>query len=414
MTQPSLRCLWLARALPFPLDSGDRIYTARLAGALAEAGARVHFLGHAAEPEAMPSGRQAVTWHGVEGGCRPTWRGLASRQPLNGAIHATPAYRQRLDKLLSQEWDMVVIDHYGMAWALPEVQRRIRHRTRPPVLVHVAHNHETTLWQGMVSLFRGSPLRRLALWLNLQKVRRAEAQLARSVDLLCCIAAEDAAAFEAERAGGRTLVLTPGYSGLQMPDRTLGVEVPRRALMVGSFRWVAKQENLKALLRQADVPFMQQGIGLDVVGDVPEALRAQLAGYGSVRLHGFVDDIAPLYRQARLALVPEVIGGGFKLKFLDYVFGRMPVVTLDAAAAGLPAAVRGAMVGCPDLKTLVDTVIARIDALPALDQLQRRAHAAAAPLFHWPDRGLALRDAVKELAPEVQRAATRPLRGVWA
>jgi len=72
------------------------------------------------------------------------------------------------------------------------------------------------------------------------------------------------------------------------------------------------------------------------------------------------------------------------------------------------------MVGCPDLKTLVDTVIARIDALPALDQLQRRAHAAAAPLFHWPDRGLALRDAVKELAPEVQRAATRPLRGVWA
>jgi hypothetical protein len=46
--------------------------------------------------------------------------------------------------------------------------------------------------------------------------------------------------------------------------------------------------------------------------------------------------------------------------------------------------------------------------------LQRQAHAAAAPLFHWPERGLALRDAVRELAPEVQRAATRPLRGVWA
>lgn len=419
-TAMPLRCLWLARALPFPLDSGDRIYSARLAGALAGAGVDVHFLGHAAEPAAMPTGHappgiEGVAWHGVAGGCHPTWRGLLATQPLNGAIHATPAYRRRLAELLAQDWDMVVIDHYGMAWVLPEVQRQRRALSRPPVLVHVAHNHETTLWQGLVRHMRGSPLRRVGAWLNLMKVRRVEAQLARGADLLCCIAEEDAEAFAPLRGSGRTLVLTPGYSGLEMPDRTLAPEVPRRVLMVGSFRWVAKQENLKALLQQADGPFTRHGIGLDVVGDVPQALRTQLAGYASVRLHGFVDDIAPLFRQARLALVPEVIGGGFKLKFLDYVFGRLPVVTLDAAASGLPAGVRGEMLRCADLESLVRTVVAHIDDLPALDRLQRRAHAAAAPLFHWGDRGVALRDTVLELARHDQRRLLAlPGREAWA
>ncbi|WP_425259330.1 glycosyltransferase [Rubrivivax sp. RP6-9] len=407
---PALRCLWLARALPFPQDSGDRIYSARLARALADSGCDVHLVGLAAGPVPVddaaprPPGAGTLRWDAVGGGAAPTWRALLSPQPLNGAIHATPAYRRRLAALLAERWDLVVLDHYGMGWALPQVLRSAQPGTARPVVVHVAHNHETTLWQDMVRLFRGAPLRRLGLWQNLQKLRRVEQRLATSVDLLCCITAEDAAAFARTPGARPSLVLTPGFGGLQLPDRTLTPATPRRVVMVGSFRWVAKQENLRALVQQADRVFAAHGIGLDVVGDVPAALRAELAGCTSATLHGFVEDIAPLFRQARLAIVPEVIGGGFKLKFLDYVFGRVAVVTLDAAAAGLPPEVRAAMLGCADLDALVDTVVRHIDALAELDRRQRQAHAAAAALFHWPDRGVALRDAVLALAP----AATAP------
>ncbi|WP_340318206.1 hypothetical protein [Rhizorhabdus argentea] len=37
------KILWLSRHLPVPLETGDRIYTARLVEALALAGADVHF-----------------------------------------------------------------------------------------------------------------------------------------------------------------------------------------------------------------------------------------------------------------------------------------------------------------------------------------------------------------------------------
>jgi len=43
-----VRCLWLARAIPLPLNSGENTYTARLAQALVAAGASVTFMGLAA------------------------------------------------------------------------------------------------------------------------------------------------------------------------------------------------------------------------------------------------------------------------------------------------------------------------------------------------------------------------------
>ena len=391
-----MRCLWLSRSLPFPQDSGDRIYSGQLSRSLALAGAEVDFVGHRA-PDAEPPADWPLRWHAIDGGCRPNWRALASPQPLNGAIHDTPAYRRRLAEMLTWRWDAVVIDTYAMGWALGQVKRVTQQRARPPALVHTSHNHEAALWRGMAREFRGSPLRKLALWQNALKVERIERVLAREVDLMSCITPEDARAFALQTQAAPAIVLTPGYSGVEALPHPITAATPRRVVLMGSFRWVVKQENLKALVQSADAAFRHHGITLDVIGDVPAELGEQLAGFASVRLHGFVDDVEPFFRNARMALVPEVIGGGFKLKFLDYVFGRMPVVTLNDAAAGVPAAVRNAMLGCADLDTLVRTVVERIDDLPTLARLQRDALAAARTAFDWSDRGRALLRAVREL-----------------
>src|SRR5205085_3085674 len=114
-------------------------------------------------------------------------------------------------------------------------------------------------------------------------------------------------------------------SGAVASPRSIDASTPRRVVLVGSYRWVAKQHNLRALAAAADEAFTRHGIVLDVVGDAPAELRAALAGCRAVRLHGFADALAPFMADARMALVPEAIGGGFKLKLLDYVFHRVPV-----------------------------------------------------------------------------------------
>lgn len=390
------RCLWLARELPFPLDSGDRIYTAQLAQSVAQTGVDVTFVGHdVAAGGALPKD-SAITWRPVTGGRTSTAAALLSTHPLNAAIHATRAYAAEVEGLLSQPWDAIVFDHYGSSWIFQKLVRRLRKLPSPPVLVHISHNHETRLWRSMVRDTSGSRLRWLGAWQNTLKVAWHEPRMVRGVDLLSCITEEDRQAYAAQAPETRAIVLTPGYSGPVAPPRVIPASCPRRVVMVGSFRWVVKQENLCALIEAADATFHRHGISLDVVGDVPEALRNRLAPQlKATQLHGFVDDIAPLMSQARLAIVPEVIGGGFKLKFLEYLFGRVPVATLSEAAAGLPDAVRQHMLQSTDLPALVDQVVGKIDDLPLLNALQDGAFEAAHNLFRWEDRGEALWKAIQ-------------------
>jgi glycosyltransferase involved in cell wall biosynthesis len=389
-----MKCLWISRDQPFPPDAGDKIYSAKLATALAEAGVAVSFLGFAAATGQAPAA-SPVHWLPVTGAKRTQGRALFSRLPIAAAIHDTAAYRQILDAQLQEQWDAIIFDSYGSGWALKHYLATRRPAANQPVLVHVSHNQEGSLWRDMVGNSQAGPLKKLALWQNWLKVRALERFVLRHVDLTTAISDEDAAAFAALAPRRPTVVITPGYSGASQPERLIDADCPKRVVLIGSFRWVVKQENLRQFLDLADEAFHRHGIAFDVIGDVPASLRAELEpGLKATVFHGFVDDVAPYFARARLAVVPEVIGGGFKLKFLDYIFARLPVATIAAAAAGLPPAIRAHLLSRCDLADLVATIIARIDRLDALNAMQQGAFAAAGQLYQWCDRGNALREAI--------------------
>ena len=400
-----MNCLWIARDQPFPPDAGDKIYSANLATALAEAGVAVSFVGCAA-PAGQPPAASPVLWLPVAGGKRSQGRALLSRLPIAAAIHDTPAFRQALAARLQENWDAIVFDSYGSGWALKRYLAS-RPPADRPVLIHVAHNQEGALWRDMVGNSQGGPLKKLALWQNWLKVAALERFILRHVDLTTAISDEDAAAFARLAPGRPTVVLTPGYSGEAQPARLIGADCPKRVVLIGSFRWVVKQENLRQFLALADAAFHRHGIIFDVIGDVPETLRAELEPrLKATVFHGFVDDVGPTFARARLAVVPEVIGGGFKLKFLDYIFGRLPVATIAAAAAGLPPAIRRQLLCRTDLATLVAAIVTHIDRLDELNAMQRGAFAAADQLYRWRDRGRVLRDAITA-AQQVRAGAAK-------
>ena len=249
------------------------------------------------------------------------------------------------------EWDAIVLDGYGSGWALQRCLDYVRDQAvRRTVLVHVSHNHEAAVWSSMAREARGSIARRAVLWQNSLKVRALERKLVANVNVLSAICDEDLAALQVSLPREQTVTLTPGYAGPLVEQRFIGDWTPRRVIIVGSFRWVMKQENLARFVECADPIFKQAGIELDVVGDVPDELLGVLKPKcEATTFHGFVDDMASLLSNARVAVVPELIGGGFKLKFLDYFFGRVPVATLSAAAAGLPTPLRQVLIEADDV-----------------------------------------------------------------
>lgn len=411
----ALRCLWIGRNIPYPLNTGANVYSGKLAESLAAAGATVRFAGFG-DTSSVPAA-SAVEWLAVPGQRRSQVAGLFSRWPVAAAVDSTAAYRTLLAAQLREEWDAIVLDGYGTGWALPRcLAYRAARRQPPPVLVHVSHNHEETLWRSMAAEAKGALPRRWVLWQNYRKVRALERRMVRHVDMLTGITEEDAAALGAASPGKPRLALTPGHSGWVANTRTIDSATPRRVIIVGSFRWVIKQENLARFAEIADPVFRRNNIELDVVGDVPDELLATLRSRcTATHFHGFVDDIAQLLGRARIAVVPELIGGGFKLKFLDYIFARVPTATLSQAATGLAPQLQRAMICSGDLPALVDDIVRSIDDIDALNDLQTRAFVAAEALFRWQDRGQQLLQAIVNLrhgshgAPSAARPAANAL-----
>jgi polysaccharide biosynthesis protein PslH len=389
-----MKCLWIARYMPYPLDAGAKVYSAKLAESLAAAGASVRFLGFGRAAGAPPD--CDVEYVPVGSEQRSQIAATFSRLPMAAAIDSTPAYSDLLEEQLCAEWDAIVLDGYGTGWALPRCLAYLREQQlRRTVLVHVSHNHEAAVWAAMAREARGSIARRFVLWQNALKVRALERKVVASADLVSAICEEDLAALEVAQPQDQTVTLPPGYAGTVVSERVIDETTPRRVVIVGSFRWAPKQENLARFVECADPVLHSHGIHLDIVGDVPDELLASLrARCRATTFHGFVDDMAPLLNQVRIAVVPELIGGGFKLKFLDYFFTRVPVVTLVDATAGLPTALREQMFAATSLPALVASIVANIDRLDRLNELQDRAFHSARSLFRWEDRGVRLQQAI--------------------
>jgi hypothetical protein len=91
--------------------------------------------------------------------------------------------------------------------------------------------------------------------------------------------------------------------------------------------------------------------------------------------------------QARIAIVPERNGGGFKLKVLEYVFNRLPVFALRGSFAGVPLIHGDSVMLFDDQEALARGVLDTIDDLDRLNALQERAFAACRDRFDWASRG---------------------------
>jgi glycosyltransferase involved in cell wall biosynthesis len=170
--------------------------------------------------------------------------------------------------------------------------------------------------------------------------------------------------------------------------------------------------NLEHFLEAANTSFVQNRIELHVVGHVPDALKARLRGrFSWAVFRGFVDDLNSEFQSARLALVPEETGGGFKLKTLDYIFGRVPVAAVESALNGIPRQVKSQFVLANDLRSLVDRIVGTIDDTERLDSMQNRAFALAEGVFDWDANGQRFRSALETLVSGSRnRARPEPAR----
>jgi polysaccharide biosynthesis protein PslH len=408
-----LRCLWLTRIDPVLPDAGDLTYSFHLLSNLSRAGVRLTVL---AMDRNSDRTRRAPRDNGIEWAV-VLWesdreiaghlvlRSLFSRLPNVAAQYSTASFRRALQVQLARDWDAIVVDHLGMGWVWPAVEA-YRRRKPAVVSIFIAHQCEGEARRSVARNFRGSILRKIALRIDAAKADRLERKLVRQSNLVSAITPEDLRVL-----GGldKIVLLTPGYAGPHVATRQITDATPRRALVLGSAIWLAKRMNLNEFLGAADELFHQRRIELWVVGNVPDHLKAK-KHLRATRFLGFVADLEPIVRSVRIGIVAERIGGGFKLKTLDYIFNRIPIAAIKGSIEGLPLMPGTHYLSFESMQQLAQGVAAVIDDLERLNSLQQAAYEKCDSGFDWSDRGRTLCNAVREAIDRQAPARTRNLR----
>jgi glycosyltransferase involved in cell wall biosynthesis len=396
-----MRCLWLTLADPEPRHNGQYIYSGGLIDAMEQGGAQMHVLG-LARPESPPrvngAGENGTHWWFSDHRPRSSLQSLISTLPHIADRSWTPGLRDLLDARLQEgPWDTIVFDGISAGWALDQVLKRFPTRSRRPKLVYVSHNHEASL-RREVANHHEDFLKRQVLRYDSLKAAWLEHRLVDAADLVTAITEEDAQRYLARRPDRRVEVLTPGYAGGHGVGRRITDATPRRAVIVGSFDWVAKRMNLEQFVAVADPLFAAHGAELQVIGSAEESfLNRMRRNASATQFTGRVDDVLAFMRNARIALVAERHGGGFKLKVLDYIFNRMPILALSGSVAGVPLRHDDGILLYEDYESLARGVLQVIDDCDRLNQLQDRAYAACRDQFDWTSRGERLMSAVAAL-----------------
>jgi hypothetical protein len=372
----------LSRFVPWPSDTGAFLASALLVGLVAEH-ARETVLVAADNPfDTQPSpsavrivSEPASTW----GRKRLAFRYLKSNLPFAAQPFRTPALRRHARNELA-EADMVVLDHIGACWAL---DLALDAKSRGARLVYNAMNVESDTRRTAIG---AGGLRGIFARFDARRVEVAERRLLSDSDVVICVSTDDRNRLCEIGARAELVVVNPVH---QSPPRFVQISsrTPHRIVVVGSFFWRAKQENLlRFLSARTNVPESSE-ILVRVVGTMPRAFQRKLTKrFPDVEVTGRVDRIEDHLQGCRIGVIPEAEGGGFKLKALDYAYAGLPIFGLEVGVKGLPLTQGVSMRAFATMEALWEGIAADITDLASLNRLRNSALEAFESGIHTAQR----------------------------
>jgi glycosyltransferase involved in cell wall biosynthesis len=357
--------LWLAGHYFRPPDNGMYRYSLDITDGIAELGHDVTLLARRrseSEPAEPPD----------------NWILLKPRNPPMARKLASPKHPVKVVEIWNREYheavvaaveelkpDLVVFNHLRVGAAIDSFGK-------PPCFNLTKHDEVMVRTKMMAE---ASGLKKAAFRVDLTKLRHLEDRLIKDSKGVSAISQSDVESLGRRGGSGKTVLALPVYKGQRLENRTITDETPRRVAIISTLFWDAKIGNLLEALEGLK-PLTDAGVELTVfTGGYPPA-EDIMAAHPKVKFEGFVPDFQEALDQCRVGLVYEPIGGGFKLKTLDFIFHRVPLVVGAGSADSLPLTPGKEVIEVPDRDSLAGAISAVIDDLDELNRLQSEAYEA--------------------------------------
>ena len=231
--------------------------------------------------------------------------------------------------------NVIHCDHLHMAWYACEVKKRF-----PEMVIALReHNVESTI-VGRYAEREANPIKKRILDLQARKLFRYEARMLSRFDLVLPITDQDAERVATMAPGVHQITVPAGTNfAPQLPPSPARNLSPKRLISVAAMDWLPNQDGLIWFIEQVLSRLRAEGedVILEIAGKNTPPDYQKYACH-DVLVHGFIPDLSKMLSEAFLAIVPLHVGGGMRVKILDYFGQGVPVVSTSIGAEGICSA----------------------------------------------------------------------------
>jgi glycosyltransferase involved in cell wall biosynthesis len=329
--------LFITEFLPWPLHTGGRIRTYHI---LRQVALRHDVTLVTQTLRGETAGEERIRALGVQLYSVPLQPQTLLRKALTAAAFLASArpyvtvyshYRKPVARLVRQltqrmSFDLVHLDHLDAGVYLPDCG------TKTAVYLD-EHNHETSLLRA-TCVHTTKPLLRRYLQAQLQKLAQFENRLLRTVQGVGVVSTQDAALVTAVAPETALAVIPNGVdlAFFDIPRRP----VPARIVTVGSLDWLPNLEGVHWFLDNVwpAVQAVRPEATLHIVGRNPPRALLRRSNQ-QVMVAGSVPDVREYVAAASAFVVPLFAGGGTRLKVLEAMAMRVPLVSTSTGIEGI-------------------------------------------------------------------------------
>jgi glycosyltransferase involved in cell wall biosynthesis len=372
-----VKILQLVPRLPYPPDDGGKIGIAGILEAFTRLGHVVTIGGFDEEQrlaEAVASLRQHASDWFVED--IPASRVLRSKLLVGLGIapyvrekYFSPSFARRVLATI-EAWkpDVLHVDHSHMGSYALLARQRV-----PSLKFWVrAHNVESTIWERRAAV-AGDALRAAIFRRQAVLVRQFETKLFEAADGVLAISDIDAQRIREQAPHVHIHEMAAGCDLKAHGELRAIIAGDPRFCFVGSLEYSANTDGLAWFVAGVwpAIRAAYPSATLVVAGRSSSRVRF-LESVPGVSYVGFVADVRTVTDHADIAVVPLRIGGGMRVKILDFMSRGMPIIATRIGAEGIPSSF-----GARSTLRLADSADEYLQQIRELLPLQRRAELAA-------------------------------------
>lgn len=380
------RILVIDEEFPYPLNTGKRIRTFNLVRELTRFYAVEYLAFGDTESESARHLQEAgIVTHAVAAPDRRKQgagfygrllANLVSSRPYIVTSHFRQEFADRLAELTRQyEYDLIIVE-----WT-PYAQY-IEHLTHVRSIV-VAHNIESTIWQRYYQN-ESNPLKRWYIGLQANKVRKFEHACFGWASGATAVTRTEADEIASHGVPFQPEVIDNGVDVDYFAPMDSEVDT-NRLVFTGSMDWRPNQDATIWFARRI-MPILRDNrpkLTAVFVGRNPPPAVQALAGVEGIEITGTVPDVRGYIAGAALYIVPLRIGGGSRLKILEAMAMKKPVLSTTVGAEGLEVRPGREIALADEPQAFAEAVLALLDAPDRRLRLAEEGYKLVHRRYRW-------------------------------